>query len=76
MEITQGLIYQQERLAQWKLILNENAYKVLELKVNFWNVTHDYKTGYDVLRGSNIDNIVLYILYENSTKNTHFNFIN
>lgn len=62
--IEDGLKYQQVDLLQWKSILKTKVYNELERRVLEENKKLEYSinSGYDVCRGSSIQNIVLNLI--------------
>ena len=57
---TDGLLIQQSQLAQWKTVLNENAYHQLRN----WVKSQNRKllpgaSGYDVVRGNDLDTFIV-----------------
>ena len=49
---------QKQHLHQWQAILTPAAYDYLLARVKDYEITHDYATAYDVLRGCALDEIV------------------
>lgn len=56
--VKQGLEYQRQLLYKYGNILHKSAYLHLLDIVNRHNINSRYVTGYDVLRGTDIDLIV------------------
>lgn len=56
--VEKGIEVQTEQLAKWKKILNYHTYFQLDLECMKRNASPELETGYDVFRGSHIDNFV------------------
>jgi hypothetical protein len=55
--VEDGIFIQDEHLSEWKRVLKDDAYQTLEVLVKKYN--KDAKTGYDVVRGTRIHEILL-----------------
>jgi hypothetical protein len=54
LSVEQGIQIQNEHLQEWKIILKENVYE--ELVKWATSTNGEAKTGYDIRRGSKLDN--------------------
>ena len=57
--IVNGLEYQAKDLSEWKSILKPEVFKLLKMEIDKLNKKRNYKNGYDVVRGCQIDNAML-----------------
>ena len=57
-----GMEIQKEQMKFYETVLKPEYFKKLKEKVEEENLKRKYKTGYDVLRGTSIDNIFYNIL--------------
>lgn len=64
--VNQGIEIQTEQLKKWEFLLKPEVFKYVQEKATENNV--NAKTGYDICRGSDIDNIVGNYFYYNNIK--------
>ncbi len=54
----EGLVIQREQLEKWKLLLKHEVYTALEAWATQYNEHPLVKDGYDICRGSELDNFI------------------
>ena len=54
LSVEKGIQIQQQHLSEWKIVLKEDVYMKLAIWAIEWN--GEAKTGYDIRRGSKLDN--------------------
>ena len=64
--IADGIAVQRTQLKRWKKVLSPKIYRELEMALDVANELRNYKSGYDVVRGTDIDQVLMNFMYNDS----------